>query len=83
MFKKHKYKFLTILILFVVLGSGSAYYFKKKADKKKVEEIETKEAPEEQPKEPLVPGNSEEVESVTEDESTLSKGSKINGSNKN
>lgn len=59
MFKKHKYKFL-VLILLVLVGGGTAYYFKKKAATKKAAEIEEKEAPKEQPKEPIeVPASSE------------------------
>ncbi|WP_052600221.1 hypothetical protein [Aureispira sp. CCB-QB1] len=53
MFKKHKYKFLAVLVLFIVLG-GAAYYFKNKgADKKAEKMTEKEEAIQEQPKEPL------------------------------
>lgn len=54
MFKKHKYKFLVVLILLVIVGGGTAYYFGKKSAEKKAEKMQEKEAPTEQPKEPVL-----------------------------
>jgi hypothetical protein len=59
MFKKHKYKFLAALILFVVISGGvTVYYFKKKEATKKTDAAKEVEQPIKkpivQPKEPLV-----------------------------
>jgi len=82
MFKKHKFKFLALLILFVLAGGGAAYYFKKKEADKKAAKMEEKEASEEQPKEPLVvaPSPDKSTEKPTEKAKTkemvVSKGDK-------
>lgn len=56
--KKHKYKFLFALVLFIALGGGAVYYFKQKEAAKKAKmEGEPKEEEvkaTEQPKEPAV-----------------------------
>lgn len=81
MFKKHKYKFLIALVLFVAIGGATAYYFKKKAADEKADKMNKKDAQKEE-KEPLEvpkvvkkPTEKQATEMKTK-ELTISKGDK-------